>query len=171
MNKYKQAYNDRKKGEEKRIENINKIEKNNQIQIEKMKNEREKRKERNIIKQNENKNRMNQSYQKTYQDNVNQTEKLKDELSKLESLEVQYIENIKKTQEFIKNNNEDEKIRFDNYEKIKFYNNIDNNYKRYYKPKIRSRSTVKSTKRRNKKNIGPTQQYSVKKNRKFDSHF
>ncbi len=136
-----------------------------------MKNEREKRKERNIIKQNENKNRMNQSYQKTYQDNVNQTEKLKDELSKLESLEVQYIENIKKTQEFIKNNNEDEKIRFDNYEKIKFYNNIDNNYKRYYKPKIRSRSTVKSTKRRNKKNIGPTQQYSVKKNRKFDSHF
>ena len=171
MNKYKEDNNDRKKGEEKRIENINKIEKNNQIQIEKIKNEREKRKERNIIKKNENKNRMNQSYQKTYQDNVNQTEKLKDELSKLESLEVQYIENIKKTQEFIKNNNEDEKIRFDNYEKIKFYNNIDNNYKRYYKPKIRSRSTVKSTKRRNKKNIGPTQQYSVKKNRKFDSHF
>ncbi len=27
MNKYKQAYNDRKKGEEKRIENINKMEK------------------------------------------------------------------------------------------------------------------------------------------------
>ena len=171
MNKYKQAYNERKKGEKKRIENINKIEKNNQIQIEKMKNEREKRKERNIIKQNENKNRMNQSYQKTYQDNVNQTQKLKDELSKLELLEVQYIENIKKTQEFIKNNNEDEKIRFDNYEKIKFYNNIDNKYKRYYKPKIRSRSAVKSTKRRNKKNIGATQQYSVKKNRKFDSHF
>ena len=170
MNKYKQAYNDRKKGEEKRIENINKIEKNNQINIEKMKNEREKRKERNIIKQNENKNRMNQSYQKTYQDNVNQTQKLKDELSKLELLEVQYIENIKKTQEFIKNNNEDEKIRFDNYEKIKFYNNIDNNYKRYYKPKIRSRSTVKSTKRRNKKNVGATQQYSVKKNRKFGKY-
>ena len=148
INKYKQAYNDRKKAEEIRIEKNNIVEQKNHIQIEKIKNEREKNKERNIQKKYDNKNKMNKSYQLSYEETINQTQRLKDELSKLESMEDYYIENIKKTQEYIKNNNDDNNIKFSNYKKIKF-NNKNN---KYYQGNVRSRSTATSTKRRNKIN-------------------
>ena len=150
INNYRQSYNDRKKAEELRIENNNKKEHLNQIQIEKIKNEREKNKEKNMQKKYDNKNKMNKTYKKSYEENVNQTQKLKDELSKLESMEDHYIQNIQKTQEYIRKNNDDNDIKFNKYKKIKFDNNSNNNFN--YKGKVRASSTATSQKRRLKNN-------------------
>ena len=149
INNYKQAYNDRKKAEEIRIEKNNIVEQKNHIQIEKIKNEREKNKERNIQKKYDNKNKMSKTYKKSYEENMNETQKLKDELSKLESMEDHYLQNIQKTQEYIKQNNDENDIKFSKYKKIKFDNNSNNNYN--YKGKVRrASSTATSEKRRNK---------------------
>ena len=129
IKKYKEMYNDRKKVEEKRNEIKNKKEENNLTQIKKIKNEREKFKEKNKRKKNEDINRINNSYRKTYQNNINETKKLKDELKNLELMEEECIQKLKKTQEYIKKNN-DENIRFNNYQKIKFSYDIDNKIRR-----------------------------------------
>ena len=93
---------------------------------------------------------MNKTYKKSYEENVNQTQKLKDELSKLESMEDHYIQNIQKTQEYIRKNNDDNDIKFNKYKKIKFDNNSNNNFN--YKGKVRASSTATSQKRRLKNN-------------------
>ena len=115
INNYKQAISNKKKAKEKRIENNNKKEKYNHIQIEKIKNELEKIKEKNLRKRNENINKLNNSYRISYQNNLNETKKLKDKILKLELIEGECLENLKKTQEYIKMTNDE--------------NNIANNYR------------------------------------------
>lgn len=118
--------------------------------------------ERSLQRRCVDKNRINKSYQMTYEDNINQTQKLKDELSRLENMEDQYIENIKKTQEFIRKTNDKDNIRINNFRKIKFNSLSNNNYSIYYKQKVRPKSTATSVKRRNK-NINRFNQIMQKK--------
>ena len=77
-------------------------------------------------KKNEDISRINNSYRKTYHNNINETKKLKDELKNLELMEEECIQ---KLQDYIKKNN-DENIRFNNYQKIKFGNDVDNKIRR-----------------------------------------
>ena len=149
LNRYKKVKNDLKKAEERRNENNNKKEHIIHDKIEEIRNERQKMRERSIQRRYVDKNRINKSYQMTYEDNINQTQKLKDELSRLENMEDQYIENIKKTQEFIRKTNDKDNIRINNFRKIKFNSLSNNNYSIYYKQKVRPKSTATSMKRRN----------------------
>ena len=162
LNKYKKVKNDIKKAEERRNENNNKKENIIHNKIEEIRNERQKMRERSIQRRCVDKNRINKSYQMTYEDNINQTQKLKDELSKLENMEDQYIENIKKTQEFIRKTNDKDNIRINNFRKIKFNSLSNNNYSIYYKQKVRPKSIATSSKRRNK-NINRLNQIMKKK--------
>ena len=152
LNKYKKVKNDLKKAEERRNENNNIKEHIIHDKIEEIRNERQKMRERSMKRRYGDKNKVNKSYQMTYEDNINQTQKLKDELTRLESMEDQYIENIKKTQEFIKKTNDKDNIRYNNFRKIKFNSLSNNNYSIYYKQKVRPKSTATSMKRRNKNN-------------------
>lgn len=138
---YKRAYKARKKVEEERKEINHKKEENNHLQIIKIKNQREKTREKIIRKKNENLNRLNNSYIKSYQNNKDETIKLKKELSKLELLEEKCLENLKKTKDYIKKNNENYKYNF--YQKI---NLNSDNYKR-------RRKIANSVERRNNNNI------------------
>ena len=149
LNRYKKVKNDLKKAEERRNENNNKKEHIIHDKIEEIRNERQKMRERSMQRRLLDKNRINKSYQMTYEDNINQTQKLKDELSRLENMEDQYIENIKKTQEFIRKTNDKDNIRINNFRKIKFNSLSNNNYSIYYKQKVRPKSTATSMKRRN----------------------
>ena len=149
LNRYKKVKNDLKKAEERRNENNNKKEHIIHDKIEEIRNERQKMRERSMQRRYADKNRINKSYQMTYEDNINQTQKLKDELSRLENMEDQYIENIKKTQEFIRKTNDKDNIRINNFRKIKFNSLSNNNYSIYYKQKVRPKSTATSMKRRN----------------------
>ena len=162
LNKYKKVKNDLKKAEERRNENNNKKEHIIHDKIEEIRNERQKMRERSLQRRCVDKNRINKSYQMTYEDNINQTQKLKDELSRLENMEDQYIENIKKTQEFIRKTNDKDNIRINNFRKIKFNSLSNNNYSIYYKQKVRPKSTATSVKRRNK-NINRFNQIMQKK--------
>lgn len=162
LNKYKKVKNDLKKAEERRNENNNKKEHIIHDKIEEIRNERQKMRERSMQRRYVDKNRINKSYQMTYEDNINQTQKLKDELSKLEYMEDQYIENIKKTQEFIRKTNDKDNIRINNFRKIKFNSLSNNNYNVYYKQKVRPKSIATSSKRRNK-NINRLNQIMKKK--------
>ena len=83
----------------------------------------------------------------TYENNLNETKKLKDEITKLELMEEQCIENLKKTQDYLNKNN-DENIRFNTFQKIKFDNNGNNYYNNSYK-----RRTANSTQKRNKNKL------------------
>ena len=138
---YKRAYKARKKVEEERKEINHKKEENNHLQIIKIKNQREKTREKIIRKKNENLNRLNNSYIKSYQNNKDETIKLKKELSKLELMEEKCLENLKKTKDYIKKNNENYKYNF--YQKI---NLNSDNYKR-------RRKIANSVERRNNNNI------------------
>ena len=162
LNKYKKVKNDLKKAEERRNENNNKKEHIIHDKIEEIRNERQKMRERSLQRRCVDKNRINKSYQMTYEHNINQTQKLKDELSRLENMEDQYIENIKKTQEFIRKTNDKDNIRINNFRKIKFNSLSNNNYSIYYKQKVRPKSTATSVKRRNK-NINRFNQIMQKK--------
>ena len=105
MQNYQKAYNDKKKVETERIENKNKKEANNHMLFIKLKNEREKNKESYIRKKNENKNRLNTSYKLELRNNVDETKRLKNEISRLELMEIKYIEHLNKTRDSIENNN------------------------------------------------------------------
>ena len=138
---YKRAYKIRKKVEEERNENNHKKEENNHLQIIKIKNEREKNREKIIRKKNEKLNKLNNSYKKSYQNNKDETIKLKKELSKLELMEEKCLENLKKTKDYIKKNNENYKYNY--YQKINLSND---NYKS-------RRRIANSVERRNNNNI------------------
>ena len=125
---YKEAYIERQKVEEERIENSIKKEENYHMLVQKIKKERERIREINKQKRKDNTNNMSISYIMKYQNNMNETKKLKNELLKLESMEEKYIENLKRTKESIKNNYDD-KIRNNNFQKIKI-NNFDNKSKK-----------------------------------------
>ena len=72
---------------------------------------------------------MSNNYIVNYQNNMNETKKLKNELLKLESMEGKYIENLKKTKESIKRNYDDN-IRYNNFQKIKIIKSDNKNKKR-----------------------------------------
>ena len=146
-NNYKESYKDKQKAEKYIIENNYKSEENYHMQIQKFKNEREKIREKNMRKRNENINKINNNYKISYNNNINETKKLKNELLKLELMEEQCIENLKKTQEYIRNNNEDN-MRFNTFQKVKFDDNENNYYNNSYK-----RRTANSTKKRNKNKL------------------
>ena len=126
---YREAYKDRRKIEEIRNEINNKIDEKNSTQFKKIRNEREKLKDKNNRKNNEDITRINNSYRITYQKNINEAQKLKNELKNLELMEEECIEKLKKTQDYIKKNN-GENIRFNNYERNKYNITFDNNTKR-----------------------------------------
>lgn len=147
---YKQAYKDKQNVEKKRIENNNKKEENYHMIIQKIKNDREKLKENNIKKKNDKINKMSDTYKMSYKNNINETERLKNELMMLEKMEDQCIENLKKTQDYIKNNNDnDENMRLNNYQKINF-NEFD--YNNYYNFNNSKKKAI-SVKRRNNHNL------------------
>ena len=110
MKNYQKAIDDKKKVEIERKENKHKKEESNHMLFMKMKGEREKTKENFIKKRNENKNRLNTSYKIEYKNNVDETQKLKNELTKLELMEEQCLENLKKTKDSIKKNNKNNSI-------------------------------------------------------------
>ena len=126
---YREAYNDRRKVEEIRNEINNKIDEKNSAQIKKIRNEREKIKDKNNRKKSEDINKINKSYRITYKNNINETQKLKSELKNLELMEEECLEKLKKTQDYIKKNN-DEYTRVNNYERTKYNITFNNNKKR-----------------------------------------
>jgi hypothetical protein len=154
INKYKKAINDKKKTEEKRIENKNNNEKYNHLQIEKIKNERAKIREKNLEKKYENINKLNNSYKISYEKNIDEAKRLKNELSKLEIVEEQCLENLKKTQEFIKKNNP-ETFKLNRYKIIK----INDTY--FYKIK-KNKRIANSAKKRNQIIILPFKTANIK---------
>ena len=154
IKKYKKAINDKKKTEEKRIENKNNNEKYNHFKIEKIKNERAKNREKYLEKKYENINKLNNSYKKSYEKNIDETERLKNELSKLELVEEQCLENLKKTQEFIKKNNP-EAFKLNGYKIIK----INDTY--FYKIK-KNKRIANSVKKRNQIIILPFKTVNIK---------
>ena len=110
MQNYKKAIDDKKKVEVERKENKHKKEESNHMLFMKMKGEREKTKENFIKKKNDHKNRLNTSYKIEFKNNVDETQKLKNELTKLELMEEKCLENLKKTMECIKKNNKNNSI-------------------------------------------------------------
>ena len=110
MQNYQKAIDDKKKVEVERKENKHKKEESNHMLFMKMKGEREKTKENFIKKRNENKDRLNTSYKIEYKNNVDETQKLKNELTKLELMEEKCLENLKKTKDCIKKNNKNNSI-------------------------------------------------------------
>ena len=69
-------------------------------------------------------NKVNNSYRITYHNNINETEKLKKELIKLEKLEEEYLEKMKYTQDTIRKNKNLELNKYKKYEKMKSDDNI-----------------------------------------------
>ena len=69
-------------------------------------------------------NKVNNSYRITYHNNINETEKLKKELIKLEKLEEEYLEKMKYTQDTIRKNKNLEQNKYKKYEKMKSDDNI-----------------------------------------------
>lgn len=154
MNKYKKAINDKKKTEEKRIENKNNNEKYYHLQIEKIKNERAKNRKKNLEKKNENINKLNNSYKMSYEKNIDETKRLKSELSKLELVEEECLENLKKTQEYVNKNNQ-ENFKLNGHKIIK----INNTY--FYKIN-KSKRIANSAKKRNQNIILPFKTVNIK---------
>ena len=154
INKYKKAINDKKKAEEKRIENKNNNEKYYHFQIEKIRKEREKNREKTLEKMNGNINKLNNSYKISYEKNIDETKRLKSELSTLELVEEQCLENLRKTQEYIKNNNQ-ENFKINPHKIIK----INNTY--FYKVNKNKRIAA-SAKKRNQNIILPLKKANIK---------
>ena len=72
--------------------------------------------------------KINNSYRQTYQTNLNETQKLKNELTRLEKIEEQYIDNMKITKNnFRKNKFERSSNVNRKYEKIKSFDCLDKN--------------------------------------------
>ena len=72
--------------------------------------------------------KINNSYRQTYQTNLNETQKLKNELTRLEKIEEQYLDNMKITKNnFRKNQFERSSNVNRKYEKIKSFDCLDKN--------------------------------------------
>ena len=115
---YKQLYIDKKKAEEIRIKNHSREEKIHHLHAEELKTEREKRKERNRKKQIENIKMVNDDYMKSYLRTMKETQKLKNELEKLELIDLECMKKFKITQNSIRLS-DDNKIRIPYNKKIK----------------------------------------------------
>ena len=94
MKEYQKAMIQKRKLEKIINDDINKSTELNKVQIDKIKTEREKNKKIFEQKRKNNINKINNSYKLTYQTNINETKKLKDELTRLEKLEKNYLENL-----------------------------------------------------------------------------
>lgn len=125
----------------------------NRIIIDKIKKDREKtmnnlyQKKKNYI------NKVNNSYRITYQNNLNETKKLKNELIKLEELENQYLQNMKYTQDTLKNYNKNN-IKYRMHQKIKSDYSLDDiDNMKIKENKRKANSVMKRYKINNKNNI------------------
>jgi len=107
-----------------------------------------------LEKKNENINKLNNSYKISYEKNIDETNRLKNELSKLELVEEECLENLKKTQEYIKKNNQ-VNYKFNGYKIIK----INNTY--FYKINKNTR-IANSAKKRNQNIIIPFKTVNLK---------
>ena len=152
---YKKAYIKKKEMEKTINEDNNKFTKVNKILIDKIKSEREKNKKKLINKKQNYIDKINNSYRHTYQTNLNETQKLKNELKRLEKVEEKYIDNMKLTKKnFRKNKFERDIDACRKYEKIKSFDCLDKN--RNIKIKINKRnanSIMKKYKINNQNNI------------------
>ena len=125
---YKKAYMKKKEIENTINEDNNKFTKVNKILIGKIKSEREKNKKKLLNKKQYYIDKINNSYRQTYQTNLNETQKLKNELTRLEKIEEQYIDNMKITKNnFRKNQFERSSNVNRKYEKIKSFDCLDKN--------------------------------------------
>ena len=125
----------------------------NRIIIDKIKKDREKtmnnlyQKKKNYI------NKVNNSYRITYQNNLNETKKLKNELIKLEELENQCLQNVKYTQDTLKNYNKNN-IKYRMHQKIKSDYSLDDiDNMKIKENKRKANSVMKRYKINNKNNI------------------
>lgn len=125
----------------------------NRIIIDKIKRDREKtinnlyQKKKNYI------NKVNNSYRITYQNNLNETKKLKNELIKLEEIENQYLQNMKYTQDTLKNYNKNN-IKYRMHQKIKSDYSLDDiDNMKIKENKRKANSVMKRYKINNKNNI------------------
>ena len=152
---YKKAYMKKKEIENTINEDNNKFTKVNKILIGKIKSEREKNKKKLMNKKQNYIDKINNSYRQTYQTNLNETRKLKNELIRLEKIEEKYIDNMKLTKNnFRKNKFERDSDVNRKYEKIKSFDCLDK--KGNIKIKINTRkanSVMKKYKINNQNNI------------------
>ena len=110
-NEYKKSIIQKKKIQKIINEDNYKSNEINKIIIDKIKTDREKTKNNLYQKKKNYMNKVNNSYRITYQNNLNETKKLKKELMKLEEIENQYLQSIKYTQDNTKNNKNNIKFR------------------------------------------------------------
>ena len=128
VEEYKKAYVKKKEIENIINEDKYKFTKVNKILIDKIKSEREKNKKKLINKKKNYIDKINNSYRQSYQTNINETKKLKNELIRLEKIEEKYLDNMKHTQndlrknKFYRSGNVDRK-----HEKIKSFDCLDKN--------------------------------------------
>ena len=96
----------------------------NKSLIDQIRTERKTYKQKLFNKKKDYINKVNNSYRITYHNNINETEKLKKELIKLEKLEEEYLEKMKYTQDTIRKNKNLEQNKYKKYEKMKSDDNI-----------------------------------------------
>ena len=96
----------------------------NKSLIDQIRTERKTYKQKLFNKKKDYINKVNNSYRITYHNNINETEKLKKELIKLEKLEEEYLVKMKYTQDTIKKNKNLEQNKYKKYEKMKSDDNI-----------------------------------------------
>ena len=109
----------------------------NKSLIDQIRTERKTYKQKLFNKKKDYINKVNNSYRITYHNNINETEKLKKELIKLEKLEEEYLEKMKYTQDTIRKNKNLEQNKYKKYEKMKSDDNI-----------IKKNSEIKTNKRK-----------------------
>ena len=128
VEEYKKAYVKKKEIENIINEDKYKFTKVNKILIDKIKSEREKNKKKLINKKKNYIDKINNSYRQSYQTNINETKKLKNELMRLEKIEEKYLDNMKHTQNDLRKNKFDRSGNVDTkYEKIKSFDCLDKN--------------------------------------------
>ena len=123
-NDYKKALNLKQKFAQIIFEDNCKLNEFNKSLIDKIKTDREKNKYILSKEKTRYLNRLNNSYRLTYHNNLHQTKRLKNELSKLEQMEEECLQKMKYTKEFIENNNI-EHIPIKSCEKLKIFINSD----------------------------------------------
>ena len=142
IKEYKKALNLRQKFEQIMHEDNSNFIKMNKNLIDKIKTDRQKKKNILCKKKTNYLNKLNNSYRMTYQNNLNETKKLKSELVKLEQMEEEYLQNVKYTQEFLQKNNVGY-TPIKSSEKFKSYINRDKTENKFNIPKRKSNSMDK----------------------------
>ena len=153
MNDYKKALNLKQKFEQIMFEDNCKLNEFNKSLIDKIKTDREKNKYILIKKKTSYLNKLNKSYQLTYQNNIDETKKLKTELNKLEQMEDECLQKMKYTREFLEKNNI-EHTPIKSCEKLKLFKNRDKTERNYINiTRRKANSMTKRYTKNNKNNI------------------